>query len=80
MKQLKINWVCLSPGADRSVRGYWLSAEGRFYISPNYWGRINPQDFTLHDRLRDKRYTYDAVRDCKQTALALASNELKKEM
>ena len=40
----------------KSVDGFVESKCGRFSISPEYWGRVNPQSYTLFDRKTKKEY------------------------
>ena len=75
-----IKWVNLNQSGDPDARGYWLSSEGRYYISPNFWGRTTPQDYSLQDKLNGGKLTFDTVKECKAAAVARSSKEMSKEV
>lgn len=63
-----VRWVNGNPGNDPSERGYWESAEGRFYIGPNFRHTVYPDSYTVTDRITKKEGHYDTVRECKEWA------------
>lgn len=67
----RIQWVNENPGAPRDECGYWRSYEGRFHVSPNYRHTVNPDSYTVRDKLADGKgasATFDSVREAKAWA------------
>jgi len=79
--KIKINWLNENPGATPDERGYWMSTERRFSISPRYRHTVYPDSYMLDDRNSiDNKQTYNTVREAKQAALDIVTRELANEL
>jgi hypothetical protein len=73
---IKITWRRTEDSKDDpDAKGYWFSVEGRFSISPNFWGRCNAQNYTVEDAMKRRpdgngfeRCTTHTVKGCKEWA------------
>jgi hypothetical protein len=56
----------------RSDEGFVESKCGRFEISPEYWGCVQPQSYTLIDVIEHKQYRQKVTqKDCKALAKSI---------
>ncbi len=69
--RITIRWI-----SNPHEAGYWRSVEGRFDITPHFWGRTRPQSYTLADNTNQLVRTYPTVRAAKADAAKRIAREV----
>lgn len=71
---MKIRWVY------GGGRGFWISCERRFWITPVRDGRLKPQRYRLRDKQRANRQTtWETVAEAKSFANEVLLDEHRKD-
>jgi len=53
---------------NKSEDGYCESKCGRFKITPQWWGRVQPQEYKITDKVTEKKSAFSTQRNCKKWA------------